>query len=335
MSNNKEHVQGYLNNSDYDLGEEPDKHWIMVRQAADLSDYVLFGFNFFSILANFYIMWASRRLFRKSAELTHLLVFSMTTADVIICIIHQVRTVLIRLLPDAIAMHPALYIALMAFTWISFSASGFSLFLLNVEKIIYFHWPLQYANYLTYRKTLSAVGLCWILCLGYAVLMLASANYSCDGTICIVPNQTIYQTYVVLFCIVPVISSGVLSLYLYLTIRTKRRQTHTPGNISLRQQLRTMAFIFTATAWVVLSWIPARIHFILFLEDGNVYALWYGVIANFLLMVSPMVHPFITVIVYPCYRRLTMKLLKCFKRRKNSVTTYRSVKTSDVVDVFV
>lgn len=322
----------YINSTDTDM--DPEQHWKVIKKAADLADYILFGLNFLSIMANFYVFWATRYLFKKSLELTHLLVRSMTTADLLVCIIHQIRTILIRFMSN-VYIHPGLFIALMALTWINFSAAGFSLFLLNAEKILYFHYPLQYANYLTYSKTMLAITICWLMCLAYAVLMLASANYSCEsGDICIVPNQDIYHMYIVLFCIVPVLSSGILSVYLWFTVKTKRRQTQSQGNLTLRQQLRTMAFIFTSTGFVVLSWVPARVHYILFLEDYNPYALWYGVIANFMLMTSPMIHPFLTVTVYPCYRRLTMKYFTLF-RRNNSVRSYRSVKTRDVTEAYL
>lgn len=305
------------------ISDEIDLDWIIIKNSSDILDFLLFGISFPTILANILVIWASRVLYEKNYEPTHILIRSLTVADLLTCSMHLLRVVLTHFV---IVPYPKVLTIQMALTWISYSASGFSLCLINLEKIAYFYWPLHYNIIITANTTAAAVVCCWLMCIGYAAVMLSSAHNRCGTDHCIVSDPDVYRFYVILFCIVPVLSSGLLSIRLWFTVRKKRKMSY-GACISLRQHLKTMAFIFCTSAWVVISLVPARIHYMFFLEENNMIVVWFGFIGNYLLLLSPMVNPMITIFVYACYRRLVTKWYKrieTFFKHAETPASYRN-----------
>uniref|UniRef100_A0A915HJ14 G-protein coupled receptors family 1 profile domain-containing protein n=1 Tax=Romanomermis culicivorax TaxID=13658 RepID=A0A915HJ14_ROMCU len=296
----------YSDNRSSESGEiSIDEDWLDVKSAADLADYVLYGFSFPSILANLHVLYASYKLYHRTFDPGHMLVASLTSADALTCAMHQLYVVLSRFV---MSQSHVLLSAQMFLTWVSYSASGFSLLLLNVEKFLYFYCPLHYASTVTGRTALTAIAACWTLCTVYAGALLFWAASDCGSDFCLVPNQTMFYWYVILFSILPVLSSAFLSTYLWFVVKAIRRKTQ-GVTVSTGQQLKTNVFIFTVTAWVVLSWLPARGHYIFLLEDTSLSSAWFGLIANYVLLLSPMVNPILTILVDTNYRVFTKKTL--------------------------
>lgn len=292
-----------------------EEEWLAIKKVADFADYLLISFSLPGLLAHIFVLWSSQRLFSTSRDPTHLLVASMTFADLLICITHQLRILVTHLKFLEVHGHSFLVIH-MILAWTGYSASGFSLFLLNIEKLLYFHWPLHYETVVTPKKTLSVISVTWTVCTLYTILQLVTAQYWCDNQYCIVPNYTVFHYYIILFSILPALSSGFLSIYLWCTVKSKRQDTST--KVTPRQQLRTMVFIFTTTGWVVVSWIPARLYFIFFLESTDLVLSWVGFGANYLLLLNPILSPILTIIAYPCYRHLLINCYKCLMKKSNS-----------------
>ncbi|KAH7719459.1 Protein AEXR-1, partial [Aphelenchoides avenae] len=82
-----------------------------------------------------------------------------------------------------------------------------------------------------------------------------------------------YEIFVFCFCILPVTSSVVLSVYLFRLVRRTRKVTVIDGmkipTPAFSEKLKSLAFIFATTAWTAISLLPFRFWYLcsLFLLD--------------------------------------------------------------------
>uniref|UniRef100_A0A915KA27 G-protein coupled receptors family 1 profile domain-containing protein n=1 Tax=Romanomermis culicivorax TaxID=13658 RepID=A0A915KA27_ROMCU len=290
-----------------------DPDFLYVKRAADIADYFLYGLSFASITANLLVLHVSFTLYKKTQQPVHLLVFSLTFADSLTCTMHQLYVILGRFTTSQSGF---LLSAQMSLTWVGYSASGFSLCLLNVEKFFFFHYPLHYHSYVTRKSTLSCVAFCWALCVVYACTLLFWATSNCGKEFCLLPDETMFFWYVLLFSVLPVLSSALLSTYLWFIVQSIRRKSYnvpaTTTATTNGRKTKSNIFIFIVTAWVAISWLPARGHYLFLLSDASLWAAWFGLIANYVLVLSPMINPLLTTLVDPNYRNYTKKLFSSF-----------------------
>ncbi|KAH7694634.1 Protein AEXR-1, partial [Aphelenchoides avenae] len=136
------------------------------------------------------------------------------------------------------------------------------------------------------------------------------------------PGENIfYGIFTVCFCILPVVSSAFLSIYLY---RLTRQRRHSPGmdgeqsdTPTLKNKLRSLAFIFAATAWTAFSLLPYRVFNIFRIYvfdwtsmncDAKAVVNWTAWILIYLLTLNAIVNPFITSFVYAPYRKTLIRM---------------------------
>jgi len=175
------------------------------------------------------------------------------------------------------------------------------------------------------RSAMVAIASCWTTCMVYAAALTLNSISSCGENFCMVPDEVMFHVYVMLFSILPVVSSTCLSLYLFYTVRALRQKdlrltAHGSSNCNglggsmvmpqdSSRSLRTYFFLFTVTAWVTVTWLPARAHYIFLLEDTSNWAAWFGLVTNYVLLLTPMVNPLLTILVDANYRKFAKKTL--------------------------
>ncbi|KAH7708641.1 Protein AEXR-1 [Aphelenchoides avenae] len=188
-----------------------------------------------------------------------------------------------------------------------------------MDKFVYFRWPLRYLVLSTKRAVLL-VGLAWgvtIACVA-CVWSFGVAYIHSDqlGTYCqalIEPRmRIIYHIFIVCFCIVPVVSSLLLSLYLARLTSARRQRMCPRGNVFNADKLKSLALILTTTAWTSVTLLPYRIwYFITALTivpdsscaDIKLRVEMSSVLVLFLYL-NPVVNPLLTLLVHAPYRRL-------------------------------
>ncbi|KAL3101553.1 hypothetical protein niasHT_002829 [Heterodera trifolii] len=151
-----------------------------------------------------------------------------------------------------------------------------------------------------------------------------------------------YSMFVLLSCVLPISSSLLVSCYLLRLMCYKRCQQLRTDSIqsnsstqrtvknananfvplapAFSHKLRSLVFIFTTTVWTAISLLPFRILIIIRLNFidaisllSNCELLRFMVIAawilHYILMLSPVINPFITAIIYHPYRVTFVKQL--------------------------
>ncbi|GMT31965.1 hypothetical protein PFISCL1PPCAC_23262, partial [Pristionchus fissidentatus] len=105
------------------------------------------------------------------------------------------------------------------FNWVGLAISGLSLTMLNVDKLIYFRWPLSYDRFMSKKKAIMLCVLIWSISLGFIsycwidqVVYIHSNDCSLQMTH---GKKFFYEIFIVLFCVMPVTSSLIVSIYLF------------------------------------------------------------------------------------------------------------------------
>uniref|UniRef100_A0A183F2U1 G_PROTEIN_RECEP_F1_2 domain-containing protein n=1 Tax=Heligmosomoides polygyrus TaxID=6339 RepID=A0A183F2U1_HELPZ len=112
------------------------------------------------------------------------------------------------------------------FNWIGLAVSGLSLTMLNIDKLIYFRWPLNYDRSMSKRRAALFCLLIWGLSVGfisYCWLFNIVYIHSFDCSLQMSPGRKFYyEIFLILFCVLPVTSSLIVSIYLFNLTRQKR-----------------------------------------------------------------------------------------------------------------
>ncbi|CAI2357285.1 unnamed protein product [Caenorhabditis sp. 36 PRJEB53466] len=127
-------------------------------------------------------------------------------------------------------------------------------------------------------------------------------------------NKIFYEGFIIVFCVVPIISSLFVSCYLYqLTSRKRRITSCIAPNSKTQHTLTSFAFIFATTLWTSFSLLPyrlvnlARIHMIVWPNlncDAKQFIGWFTWAMLYLLILNPIVNPLITAFAYAPYRQI-------------------------------
>lgn len=98
--------------------------------------------------------------------------------------------------------------------------------MLNWDKLLFFRWPLHYGMMGTRKTAKYSILTCWLTCcMGGLVMILPSVlELSPNGDCATVGISTkLYLIYTSAFCILPVLSSAVVSIYLAHLVSSMRR----------------------------------------------------------------------------------------------------------------
>uniref|UniRef100_A0A914DHT0 G-protein coupled receptors family 1 profile domain-containing protein n=1 Tax=Acrobeloides nanus TaxID=290746 RepID=A0A914DHT0_9BILA len=209
-------------------------------------------------------------------------------------------------------------------SWLGLAVSGLSLTLLNVDKLIYFLWPLDYDRTMSKQRAAFLCTIIWGVPLGFVSYVWAfNIVYVSDDCNLDVADlrKYFYEVFVVVFSILPVISSLFVSIYLFRLTHQKKGVYMASSQIdmpTLRAKVKSLVSIFATTVWTSFSLLPYRIFNIYrkFLLDWHAMGCeqrdihgWLAWLLLYLLIVHPIVNPIITAIVYAQYRISIKKLL--------------------------
>lgn len=279
-----------------------------------------------STLFNLLVIFCAFRLFKRSGDTMHVFIINMTFGDLLLTVFCHPNEFLIR--KHAFLRHVHLCAIIHYCNWLGLAVSGLSLTLLNVDKLIYFRWPLSYERAMSKRR---AVCLCvgvWGVSLGF-VSYVWFENIVFVTTDCMLQmadnSKYFYEIFMILFCVLPVSSSLVVSTYLFRLTRQKLNApigpTSQAANVDMptfKSKLKSLVFIFATTAWTSFSLLPYRIFNICRIHlfdwpnigcEQRVIMNWIAWILLYLLTLNPIVNPLITTLIYAPYRLHLKRLL--------------------------
>uniref|UniRef100_A0A1I7URT4 G_PROTEIN_RECEP_F1_2 domain-containing protein n=1 Tax=Caenorhabditis tropicalis TaxID=1561998 RepID=A0A1I7URT4_9PELO len=308
-------------------------------------EYFLLVSCFFSTFLQIYVLVKAVKYIRRATgdECLHVFLLSMTMGDLLLtsfCYpIEQLR--------EQEIIKPPQWINVVQhfLTWLGLSASSASLILLNADKLMYFKFPLRYANMVTSAKGISLAVFVWFGCGVFVSLCWWLECFTCEEDcrqLMILPNKVVmYIVFTVSACIAPSLTSLGVAIYILNVVTSHRSklsdgkdkklvpfQQSFPenGNSShaLATRLRTFYFIFMTTIFTVGTLLPYRIYNIQRqltpreqgeeISCGSIIFSWTCL---YFVSLNAILNPIITVTVLPQYRFQWM----CKKISSNPATT--------------
>ncbi|EGT41581.1 hypothetical protein CAEBREN_04576 [Caenorhabditis brenneri] len=283
------------------------------------------------IESTIYVLLKAVKYIRRATgdECLHVFLLSMTMGDLLLssfCYpIEQLREQEIIVLPQWINVVQHFL------TWVGLSASSASLILLNADKLLYFKFPLRYANMVTSFKGITLACFVWFGCIVFVSLCWYLECFQCDEDcrqLMILPNKVVmYIVFTVSACIAPSLTSLGVAIYILNVVTSHRSKlSDENGNSShaLATRLRTFYFIFMTTIFTVGTLLPYRIYNIQrqinprdpreMISCGSIIFSWTCL---YFVSLNAILNPIITVTVLPQYRFQWL----CKKVSSNPATT--------------
>uniref|UniRef100_A0A914IHE8 G-protein coupled receptors family 1 profile domain-containing protein n=1 Tax=Globodera rostochiensis TaxID=31243 RepID=A0A914IHE8_GLORO len=293
-----------------------------------------------STLFNVLVIICAFRLFKRSGDTMHVFIINMTFGDLLLTVFCHPNEFLIR--KHEFLRHVGLCSIIHFCNWIGLAVSGLSLTLLNVDKLIYFRWPLSYERTMSKRRAICLCGGVWVVSLGFVSYVWAKKIVFVTP-ICMLQMATdnskyFYEIFMILFCVLPVSSSLVVSTYLFQLTRQKlnapvisQQQVGVVDMPTFKNKLKSLVFIFATTVWTSFSLLPYRIFNIcrLHLFDwpniGWVVLMnWVAWVLLYLLTLNPIINPLITALIYAPYRLHLKNLLLNIPGNRLQYSSYRT-----------
>uniref|UniRef100_A0A915LWT2 G-protein coupled receptors family 1 profile domain-containing protein n=1 Tax=Meloidogyne javanica TaxID=6303 RepID=A0A915LWT2_MELJA len=226
-----------------------------------LMDDLLLAASTGSTLFNLLVIFCAFRLFKRSGDTMHVFIINMTFGDLLLTVFCHPNEFLIR--KHAFLRHVHLCAIIHYCNWLGLAVSGLSLTLLNVDKLIYFRWPLSYERAMSKRR---AVCLCvgvWGVSLGF-VSYVWLENIVFVTTDCMLQmadnSKYFYEIFMILFCVLPVSSSLVVSTYLFRLTRQKLNSPIGPTSQAANVDMPTFKSKIVNPLITTLIYAPYRLH---------------------------------------------------------------------------
>ncbi|KHJ88634.1 hypothetical protein OESDEN_11570 [Oesophagostomum dentatum] len=113
-------------------------------------------------------------------------------------------------------------------TWVTLSGSSLSLILLNLDKLLYFKYPLRYSAYVTKRRGIVLALIVWACC----VIFVAGAWYfecfkcedNCSTIQLLHERWGMYVLFSVSVCVMPTLTSLAVALYIVKVVSSHRKK---------------------------------------------------------------------------------------------------------------
>ncbi|CAJ0582962.1 unnamed protein product, partial [Mesorhabditis spiculigera] len=287
------------------------------------TDDLILASSMAATVFNVMVIFCAFKLFRRSGDTMHLFIINMTVGDLILTVFCHPNELLIR-------KHDFLHQRELCgivhyFNWLGLAVSGLSLTMLNIDKLIYFRWPLAYDRAMSKQR---AAGFClaiWLISIGFISYCWIDGVVFIDDQCFLQMNREKnfhYETFLLLFCVLPCLSSMIVSVYLFQLTRQKRSATIVGGSVTethaFRKKIKSLVFIFATTAWTSFSLLPyrvmnlARLHVFSWNQlncvQKNVVN-WLAWVLLYLLTLNPIINPVITALIYAPYRLTIKKFL--------------------------
>lgn len=211
----------------------------------------------FSILFNTFVLYLAFNYADFKNHLEQFFVVSMTVADLMFNLVYT-STVKVNLDVPEYFCRPW-YILV----WTCSMASVMFLFLLNVHKLVVLFFPIHSFMYMSQKRVLFQVAFCWSGVLLCSILFSLEPIWTLNKVECrtCVPriNPKFYSIMLTCFYVVPLVASLVISFCIF-GFAQKRSNKRTPGARNDRKRMfRRIFFVFTATIWTALTFLPYRI----------------------------------------------------------------------------
>ncbi|EGT43141.1 hypothetical protein CAEBREN_06099 [Caenorhabditis brenneri] len=312
-------------------------------------------------LFNILVVVCSSKLFTKKGDTLHLFILNMTMGDTLLTLFCHPYELVAR--KFSIQIH-FLNVFLNFANWVGLAVSGLSLTLLNVDKLIFFCWPFKYDIWMSCFRAKLFCYLTWFISIGfgtyywlYSYLYYINTKPTTDEQFelqfifftvfkeqgQLSPfNRFFYEAFTVLFCVIPIMSSLLVSIYLYDLTRRKRKLTIDGVPAKSENKATQFAFIFATTIWTSCSLLPyrlanlARLHIITWIGldcDSKRMMSWISWSMLYLLILNPIINPIITAVAYAPYRNMIfIKYFRMAKTRdqENGNATYFRTKSSSL-----
>ncbi|CAK5091212.1 unnamed protein product [Meloidogyne enterolobii] len=217
-------------------------------------DAVMFVLTLFSSFLQLYVMFAAlKHIKRKTSDkCLHVFLLSMTMADFLLTglgreerflrellkrIIFLALCYPVELAPRAglISKFPRFISALMhILCWIGLIVSSLSLVFLNLDKLIFFRFPLRYSTCFTRARAIYLALGCWFLSTAFVLFAWSTESFHCVDedcvTLAIFPNRLyIYLPFMICVGVIPTITSLSVAIYIMKVVSEHRRQIKSQG----------------------------------------------------------------------------------------------------------
>ncbi|KAM3727265.1 G-protein coupled receptor [Dirofilaria immitis] len=314
---------------------ESDNFQIFQKTANDL----LLAASIAATIFNVLVIFCAMKLFRRSGDTMHLFIISMTVGDLLLTVFCHPNEFLIR-------KHELLrHIRLCAIThfcnWLGLAVSGLSLTMLNLDKLIYFQWPLNYDRAMSKKRASVLCIFIWTISIGYVtwvwVFNVVYIGKNCNLQMAS-DQMYFYDIFMVTYCVLPVTSSLIVSGYLYQLTREKRHSAVSIGqSLKFKNKMKSLVFIFATTAWTSFSLLPYRVFNICRMHlfewntldcDTQSKVNWLAYVLLYLLFLNPIINPLITALIYAPYRVTLRRFLFSIPHRNRSLHSYRENQTN-------
>ncbi|KAK6112785.1 7 transmembrane receptor (rhodopsin family) protein [Brugia pahangi] len=262
-------------------------------------DDLLLAASVAATIFNVLVIFCAIKLFRRSGDTMHLFIISMSIGDLLLTVFCHPNEFLIR--KHEFLRHARLCAITHFCNWLGLAVSGLSLTMLNIDKLIYFQWPLSYDR---------AIYVTWVWVFN-VVYIGKNCNLQMTSD-----QMYFYDMFMVTYCVLPVTSSLIVSGYLYQLTREKRHNGASVGQSQkFKNKMKSLVFIFATTAWTSFSLLPYRIFNICRMHlfewntldcDTQSKMNWLAYVLLYLLFLNPIINPLITALIYAPYR-VTLK----------------------------
>uniref|UniRef100_A0AC35UI72 G_PROTEIN_RECEP_F1_2 domain-containing protein n=1 Tax=Rhabditophanes sp. KR3021 TaxID=114890 RepID=A0AC35UI72_9BILA len=283
-------------------------------------DDLFLGASIGATVFNILVIVCAMKLFKKSGDTMHLFIISMTCGDFLLTVFAHPNEFLSR--KHDFLKTQSLCTIIHYFNWTGLAVSGLSLTMLNIDKLIYFRWPMSYDTTMSKRRAGFICCMIWVLSMFYCLYIWLTKRVAVNTEcILVLTHRYHYEFFMLVFCVLPVSSSLVVSIYLFRLTRQKRCAPICVGTNTdaptFKRKAKSLVFIFATTMWTSFSLLPYRMfnfsrkHFFDWSElpcDVRENTNWLAWFLVYLLTANPIVNPLITAIIYAPYRRAIKRL---------------------------
>ncbi|VDM74559.1 unnamed protein product [Strongylus vulgaris] len=236
------------------------------------TDDLLLAASMAATVFNVMVIFCAVKLFKRSGDTMHLFILNMTVGDLILTVFCHPNELLIRKHDFLQQIH--LCAVVHYFNWTGLAVSGFMIVQCRSEEPLYFVF--------LFGCSLSGE---------HPFLLVIEAVMTQN-------KKFYYEIFLILFCVLPVTSSLIVSIYLFNLTRQKRNARSGGDSSAFKNkvlicfiyicvlkypfQVKSLVFIFATTAWTSCSLLPyrimnlARIHFFTYIINPLITSLIYA-----------------------------------------------------------
>ncbi|KAM3727465.1 G-protein coupled receptor [Dirofilaria immitis] len=305
--------------------------------------HVLLIMCFLSVCLQILVIINALRYIRKHVGecYMHIFLLNMTVADLLLTGIALPMEFLIDIDTTTIQFPYHVNLMMHFLLWLGTSVSGLNLVLLNVEKLIFFKFPLRYGELVTRNRAYLMAFATWFFSVIFIYLAFHTraliCRYNCER---LTTDNSRYGTLMYLLftffvSAFPALSSFMVALYLLRIVNNHKKQIseeqklYTANGIcrknnALKSGLRTFYFIFISTIFTILTLIPYRLVTLYrtIIDMDTVIrtcsSVFISILTYYAMDLNPILNPLLTVTILPQYRLRCLNFFIPFRFRHSS-----------------